>query len=279
VAWAGWVLLSASSAVRLLRSDVGLVEAYTLPPALALLAVSAFRLRRDRTTQAWSTLAPGLGLAVLPSVLASGDGSVARPIMLIAGGAVAVAGVWVKTVSRRLDLVAMASAVTAAGGAASARTLAAEGQQTWPTLQHLEVWTVPASLVVVAAGLQMLVRRPSLGSLGPLAPGLALLLAPSMLLVLDGQPLWRVAWVSVAAAAVLVAGVVRRLLGPVLIGAGALALHAVAQLGPWVVRTVADMPRWLSLAIVGVVVFGLGATYERRLRELKAVRLSLSHLR
>ena len=279
VAWAGWVLLSTSSAARLTRSDVSLVEAYTLPPALALLAVSAFRLRRDRTTQAWSTLAPGLGLALLPSVLASGDGSPARPTVLIVAGALAVAGVWAKRVGRRLDRVAMAAAVTAAGGAAVARTLATLDRQTWPTLQQLEVWTVPASLVVVAAGLQMMSRRPEVRSLWALAPGLALLLAPSLLAVLAGQPLWRVVWVGVAAAAVLVAGVVRRLLGPVLIGAGALVLHTVAQLGPWVVRTVADLPRWLSLAIVGVVVIGLGATYERRLRELKAVRLNLSHLR
>jgi hypothetical protein len=279
VAWAGWVLLTASSGVRLLRSDVGLVEAYTLPPALALLAVSAYRLRRDRSTQAWSTLAPGVGLAVLPSVFASGDGSVVRPIVLIAGGALAVAGVWTQTVSRRLDVVAMAAAVTAAGGAATARTLAIAGQESWPSLAQLEAWTAPASLVVVAAGLHLLIRRSTLGSLWPTVPGLALLLAPSVLAVLDGQPLWRVVWVSVAAAAVLVAGVVRRLRGPVLIGAAALTVHAVAQLGPWVVRTAADMPRWLSLAVVGVLVLGLGTTYERRLRELKAVRLSLSGLR
>jgi len=283
VAWAGWALLTASSAVRLQRSDVGLVEAYTVPPAVALLAVSAFRLRRDRSTQAWSTLAPGLGLAVLPSVLASGDGSVARPIVLIVAGALAVAGVWTRTgwltAAGRLDLVAMAAAVTAAGGAALARTLSTAGQGGRPSLQQLEVWTVPASLVLVAAGLQVMARRPALGSSGPLSPGLVLLLAPSVLAVLDGQPLWRVAWVSVAGAAVLVVGVLRRLRGPVLVGATVLAVHAVAQLGPWVVRTVADMPRWLSLAIVGVVVLGLGTTYERRLRELKAVRLSLSGLR
>jgi drug/metabolite transporter (DMT)-like permease len=62
-------------------------------------------------------------------------------------------------------------------------------------------------------------------------------------------------------------------------GGVVLAVHAIAQLGPWVVRTLAGQPRWLTLAIVGALLLGLGATYERRLRELRSARMQLNSLR
>ena len=92
VGWVGWVLLTASSWVRLRDADVGLVEAYTVPPALALLAVAALRLRRDRSAAAYRTVLPGLGLALLPSVAAAGHGSAWRPALLLGLAAVAVVG-------------------------------------------------------------------------------------------------------------------------------------------------------------------------------------------
>jgi hypothetical protein len=62
-------------------------------------------------------------------------------------------------------------------------------------------------------------------------------------------------------------------------GGTVLAVHALAQLGPWVVRTMAGQPRWVTLGIVGIVLLGLGATYERRLRELRSLRTRLDALR
>jgi hypothetical protein len=67
--WAGGLLLAAASWVRLADIGVSTPEAYTLPAAFALLVTGWHRTRRDAaagTAAAWS---PGLGLALLPSLL------------------------------------------------------------------------------------------------------------------------------------------------------------------------------------------------------------------
>ena len=68
VAWAGGLLLAMASWVRLVDLGVDAVEAYTLPSAVALLAVGWWQTHRERTStlRAWS---PGLGLALVPSLL------------------------------------------------------------------------------------------------------------------------------------------------------------------------------------------------------------------
>ncbi len=276
LAWAGWVLLAASNAFRLISSGVEVVEAYTLPPALALLAVSALRLRLDRRDAARSTVVPGLSLVVLPSVLASADGAWQRPALLIALGALALAGR--RWLDPRVRPAAFLAALAAAGGAGLARAIGAS-ELIEPTWRQLEVWTLPAAVVVLAGGLLLLADRPGLRSRWPLAPGIALLLVPSLVAALDGEPVWRVALVAVLAAAVVLFGVWRRLQAPLLYGGGLLAVHAVVQLAPWVTRVIAGMPRWVPLVAVGLVLLALGATYEKRLRDLRAVRVRVGGLR
>ncbi len=275
--WLGWALLSLSSAYRLARSDVGVVEAYTVPPALALIAVSVYRLRRDPGRYAWNTLVPGLSLLVLPSVLASSAGSAWRPSLLIGFGALAVA-LSLRS-GRRHERVLLAGGAAAAGGAGAVRVLRGMSQTGTPPWQEVELWALPAALVLLAIGLRLLVIHPALRSWRPLSPSLVLLLLPSFLLAFDGVLLWRVVLVAVLAGVVVAAGVLRRLQAPTVLGGVTLAAHAVAQLGPWVVRTLADQPRWLSLGLIGAILLGLGATYERRLRELRATRVQLNRLR
>ena len=67
--WAGGALLAAASWVRLWDLGVHAPEAYTLPSAVVLLAVGLLRLRRDPSTTTMTALAPGLGLALLPTLL------------------------------------------------------------------------------------------------------------------------------------------------------------------------------------------------------------------
>jgi hypothetical protein len=67
--WGGGLLLAAASWVRLSDVGVSAPEPYTLPSALALLVTGWYRTRRDPglgTLTAWS---PGLGLALVPSLL------------------------------------------------------------------------------------------------------------------------------------------------------------------------------------------------------------------
>jgi hypothetical protein len=69
VGWLGGVLLVLASWVRLADLGVDSPEAYTLPAAVALLVVGLFRLRRDPATTTLAALSPGLGLALVPSLL------------------------------------------------------------------------------------------------------------------------------------------------------------------------------------------------------------------
>lgn len=73
LAWPGGLLLALATWVRLYDLGVHLPEAYTLPSALALIAVGAWRMRRDDTSATLTVLGPGLALATVPSLVATLD--------------------------------------------------------------------------------------------------------------------------------------------------------------------------------------------------------------
>jgi hypothetical protein len=142
--------------------------------------------------------------------------------------------------------------------------------------------TAPIAAVLVLHGAQSLRARPELRSWPALGGGVALLLLPSLLF--DFGPdnvLWRVVALGVVALAVLLAGVRFRLQAPVLLGGVALIVHAVAQLWPWIASIYESVSGlwWLWLAIVGALLIVVAATYERRIREVKAVALAIRALR
>jgi hypothetical protein len=66
--YAGGLLLAVATWVRLAVEDVSIVEAYTLPSALALLIVGLVRMHRT-SSPSMLALGPGLSLAFLPSLL------------------------------------------------------------------------------------------------------------------------------------------------------------------------------------------------------------------
>jgi hypothetical protein len=65
----GGLLLAMATWVRLWDLGVHAPEAYTLPSALVLVGLGLLRLRRDPGAGTLATLAPGLSLALLPSLL------------------------------------------------------------------------------------------------------------------------------------------------------------------------------------------------------------------
>jgi hypothetical protein len=64
----GAISLATAYVLRLVASDVGVVEAYTLPFGLVLLAAGAWALRGERSTSSLVALGPGLTLVLLPSL-------------------------------------------------------------------------------------------------------------------------------------------------------------------------------------------------------------------
>ncbi len=69
VGWVGGLLLAAATWVRLADLGVSAPEAYTLPSALALLALGLARLRRDPAASTRTSLLAGLVLALVPTLL------------------------------------------------------------------------------------------------------------------------------------------------------------------------------------------------------------------
>ena len=67
--WVGGLLLAAATWVRLWDRGVEAPEAYTLPSAIALLVVGVLHLRRNPGASTLTALAPGLSLALVPSLL------------------------------------------------------------------------------------------------------------------------------------------------------------------------------------------------------------------
>ena len=52
-----------------------------------------------------------------------------------------------------------------------------------------------------------------------------------------------------------------------------------SSLTPWLVGLAGTAPRWVVLAVAGATLFGLGTSYERRLRQAREVRVRLVTMR
>jgi hypothetical protein len=269
------------------------VEVWSVAAALVLVAAGLVALRRPSLLPGRRRAAAGLPALVLaagPSLYAALTAATTFPTdaavtghgwsdaaaaaragaVLLGAGAVAV----VRAGRPRTPLLSRPVARTAA-----VIVLVAAGVGLVTGFGEVELWTAPAAIVFLAMGALGLARVPALRSWRVLGPGLGLLLGPTLVLALPGDDVARVVGLTVVSAAVVVVGAARRLQAPVVLGGAVLAAHAVAQLGPWVVRTMAGQPRWVTLGLVGVVLLGLGATYERRLRELRSLRMRLGALR
>ena len=269
--WAAGLLLTGSTWARLAAADVGTVEAYTLPPAAALLAVAALRLRSERRRSerpriagpsdaggpagpdwplVWRTVAPGVGLALGPSILACAGGADLRPAVLLA---VAAALVGLAAVVRdrapagipALGAVLLGSGAAAAAGSAAVRAatgLHAFRDRTAVPVSAVERWTLPAAAVLAAAGVVAClpwVRRQT--------PGVdaAARLAAVPALAMAGLP-------SLAAALHPSHEGVRA--GAVLAGAGAVSLAATALRRPvWLPTAYAATALAVAAALTGLV--------------------------
>lgn len=139
-----------------------------------------------------------------------------------------------------------------------------------------EAYTLAVAAAALVIGYLEARRHPEVSSW--LAYGVALVAAflPSLTIVLTtGETPLRRGLLIVAAAAVLIVGSVLRLQAPVVVGGITLGVAALHELA--VVSTAALL--WTVMAVVGAVLIGLGANYEKRRRELQRLRGALGRMR
>jgi len=193
----------------------------------------------------------------------------------------------------RLWLALLAAGVAAAGAAIRARASGIERRSlgwlsggllatsTWVRLALSDVtspepYTVPAAIALLVMGARRRHRDSSYPSWTAYAAGLALALVPSLLRAVTDAGQLRPLLLGLAALAVLGVGVARRLQAPLVIGGLVLAVDALVQLSPYLADFYAAVPRWTVIGAVGLLLLGLGATYERRVRDVRLLHERLS---
>jgi hypothetical protein len=143
----------------------------------------------------------------------------------------------------------------------------------------VEPYTVPAALILLGVGRARRRQLRESSSWSSYGPGLVLGLAPTLVQALTDPGLPRPALVGLAALVVVIAGAKARLQAPLAVGGGVLAIDAVAQLSPYLAAAYNAVPRWSLLAAAGALLLALGVTYERRIRDLRALGKRFGGLR
>jgi hypothetical protein len=233
----------------------------------------------------WSVVLVASVVAALGAMLAEANSTpgavvAAVDVAVAMGGAVAMAGlVTIGTddqISIGLLIVALTLAVTAVRPSRRAAVVGAAFATLVLVWQRLgvagvstaEAYTLPAAAFLAAVGAWWQRRSPDESSWSTWAPALLVGLGPSVLLSLADPGLLRPVLSVVAAATVMVVGAHVRRQAPLTIGAAALVVLGIEQLGP----VVQQLPRWVTFATVGMVLLVVGAGYERRRAQLDGLR-------
>ncbi|MGY1680414.1 SCO7613 C-terminal domain-containing membrane protein [Geodermatophilus sp. SYSU D01176] len=249
----GAALLCPVGAALLARED-GWLSTAVAGLLIVLVAAAGFALAAARAGRPEEPSAAGT--AALAALLAAGStaetgawGQVAVQL----GIAGAAAGAYALVAARRdVAVLAVADLVlacwVAAGGAA---------------VQTVEVYTLPAAVGLLVVAVPHL--RAGARSWAAEGAAVATALVPSALVVVAEPSALRLVLVVVVAAGLTVAGTLTHRQAPFVVGAGALAFVVLGRLTPYAPLA----PRWLTLAVVGLLLLALGATYERRRQQVR----------
>ncbi|WP_433368395.1 SCO7613 C-terminal domain-containing membrane protein [Streptosporangium sp. CA-115845] len=142
----------------------------------------------------------------------------------------------------------------------------------------VEAYTVPFSLVLLAFGWWR-ARGGKVSSWIAYGSGLASSLVPSVLALLAGSGWLRPLLLGTVSLAMLLAGARFRLQAPAVLGGLALAVVALHELAPWLVEVAVLVPRWVPMALGGLLLVSVGATYEARLRDVRRLRAAVGRMR
>ncbi|MBN0038939.1 hypothetical protein JN535_01970 [Cellulosimicrobium cellulans] len=280
--WLAAALGTAALWTALAAADVGLVEAYTAPPALAAVVTGALLARRSRRW--WELAGAGLVLLVVPSVLvlgaARGAGDLRAPLLVAAGAVVVLAavllgrgageGAWRRAAALRLAGTGVLAAT--AGTVESLHVAHAPGGGAVFVLGF--AWALAGGAVALGAGLAGAGTAPrdrgrgaALARRWAVAPAAALVVVGT---VANVRPVWGViatVWlVEVGLLVLLVVGVRRAVRGRLDLPPAwfTWSLALVAAIGAWSPRElrveVFSLPLGAGLLVAGYLALAAGTT-------------------
>ncbi|MEV8321082.1 hypothetical protein AB0Q95_43730 [Streptomyces sp. NPDC059900] len=253
LAYAAALACASGAALDLRTEHTGLLT--LVVPALAALA--AARLGRHRLTppvEITGALAGG------PAIALTAGHAATLALALSLGGVIA-AGTALRTERRPVGYAAGALFLLAAWVRLAA----------WD-VSTPEAYTLPVTVPALVIGVLRHRRVPETSSWAAYGPGLAATLLPSLVAAWSDAHWLRPLLLGTAALLITLAGARYRLRAPLLLGGTVLALDALHELAPYLVQVVDALPRWLPPALAGLLLLGVGATYEQRLRDARRVR-------
>ncbi|MGW5734416.1 MULTISPECIES: SCO7613 C-terminal domain-containing membrane protein [Streptomyces] len=253
VAYATALLYAAGAARDLPLEHIGLLV-LAVPALGALVAARLGRHPLTLRVEIAAAVAGGLALALTA-------GHAATLALALGLGGVIAAGTALRADRRRV------------GYAAGALFLLA----TWVRLAAWDVvtpeaYTVPVTVPALVIGVLRRRRAPETSSWAAYGPGLAATLLPSLVAAWSDAHWQRPLLLGGAALLITLVGARQRLQAPLVLGGTVLALDALHELAPYIVQVVDSLPRWLPMALAGLLLLAIGATYEHRLRDARRVR-------
>ncbi|WP_100497577.1 DUF2157 domain-containing protein [Geodermatophilus chilensis] len=246
-------LLCPVGAVLLARED-GWLGTAVAGLLVVLVAAAGFALAAARAGRPEEPAAAGAAtLATLLATVSTAETGAWGQVAVQLAVAGAAAGAYALVTHRRdVAVLAVADLVVAcwvaAGGAA---------------VQTVEVYTLPAAAGLLVVALPQL--RAGARSWAAEGAAVATALVPSALVVVAEPSAVRLVLVVVAAGALTVVGTLTHRQAPFVVGAASLAFVVLGRLTPYAPL----VPRWLTLAVVGLLLLALGATYERRRQQAR----------
>lgn len=142
-----------------------------------------------------------------------------------------------------------------------------------------EFATVPIALALLATGALHLAKTATASSWPWLAPGLIVLLLPTLTENLKEQELWRIVGLGVVGIAVIVVGIMRKLQAPFVLGTIVVLIHGISTFLPQLRAAYEFVPWWLWLGIGGAALIAGAIRYEQRIRDMKKMVMKFTELR
>ena len=146
-------------------------------------------------------------------------------------------------------------------------------------LAPIEWISVPIALALIVTGALHLARTPGARSWAWLAPGVGILLVPSLIATAFSAPLWRLVALGVVGVAIIAVSAILRLQAPLLIASAVVLVHAVATFSPQIRAVYELVEWWVWIAIGGAIVVALSIRFEASRRGVRHLVARIADLR